>query len=129
MQRSDGGGGEGTPHYMAPEQFDRYGIISEAADIWGLAVTLYQCLTGKLPFGEKRTPPRKIQKAVEKLEDDARVMQNPPEEWIDILVTDEQQIKELELLIQYYEANEDYTKAASAFKQLTDLRKIQRDNE
>tara|TARA_X000001382_G_scaffold99914_1_gene74429 strand:- start:1674 stop:1925 length:252 start_codon:yes stop_codon:yes gene_type:complete len=70
-----------------------------------------------------------VKRIFEKLEDDARVMQNPPEDWIDILVTDEQQIKELELLIQYYEANEDYTKAASAFKQLTDLRKIQRDNE
>ena len=64
----------------------------------------------------------------EKLEEDARVMQGPPEDWIDILVTDEQQIKELELLIKYYEVNEDFIKAASAFKQLTDLRKIARDN-
>ena len=45
------------------------------------------------------------------------------------MVTDEQQMKELELLIQYYEVNEDFTKAASAFKQLNDLRKISRDNE
>lgn len=64
----------------------------------------------------------------EKLEEDARVMQSPPEDWIDILVTDEQQIKELELLIQYYEVNEDFIKAASAFKQLNNLRKIARDN-
>jgi DNA-binding SARP family transcriptional activator len=65
----------------------------------------------------------------EKLEDDARVMQEDPSEWLDIMVTDEQQMKELELLIQYYEVNEDFTKAASAFKQLSDLRKIQRENE
>tara|TARA_R110001599_G_C12142100_1_gene650706 strand:+ start:69 stop:326 length:258 start_codon:yes stop_codon:yes gene_type:complete len=64
----------------------------------------------------------------EKLEEDARVMQGDPSEWLDIMVTDEQQIKELELLIKYYEVNEDFTKAASAFKQLTDLRKIARDN-
>lgn len=64
----------------------------------------------------------------EKLEEDARVMQGDPSEWLDIMVTDEQQIKELELLIKYYEVNEDFTKAASAFKQLTDLRKIVRDN-
>ena len=64
----------------------------------------------------------------EKLEEDARVMQGDPSEWLDIMVTDEQQIKELELLIQYYEVNEEFTKAASAFKQLNDLRKIVRDN-
>ena len=56
-------------------------------------------------------------------------MQEDPSEWLDIMVTDEQQIKELELLIQYYEINEEFTKAASAFKQLNDLRKIIRDNE
>ena len=64
----------------------------------------------------------------EKLEEDARVMQGDPSEWLDIMVTDEQQIKELELLIQYYEVNEEFTKAASAFKQLNDLRKIVRNN-
>ena len=64
----------------------------------------------------------------EKLEADAKVMRDDPTEWMDIMVTDEQQMKELELLIQYYEVNEDFTKAASAFKQLNDLRKISRDN-
>lgn len=65
----------------------------------------------------------------EKLEADAKVMQEDPSEWLDIMVTDEQQIKELELLIKYYEANEDYIKAASAFTQLTTLRKAIRDAE
>jgi len=69
-----------------------------------------------------------VKRIFEKLEDDARVMQGDPSEWLDIMVTDEQQIKELELLIKYYEVNEDFIKAASAFKQLTDLRKIARDN-
>ncbi len=64
----------------------------------------------------------------EKLEADAKVMRDDPSEWLDIMVTDEQQIKELELLLQYYEVNEDFIKAASAFKQLNELRKIVRDN-
>ena len=64
----------------------------------------------------------------EKLEEDARVMQGDPSDWLDIMVTDEQQIKELELLIQYYEVNEDFIKAAAAFKQLNNSRKIARDN-
>ena len=70
-----------------------------------------------------------VKRIFEKLEDDARSMQEDPSEWLDIMVTDEQQMKELELLIQYYEVNEDFTKAAAAFKQLSDLRKIQRENE
>ncbi len=64
----------------------------------------------------------------DKLEADAKVMRDDPSEWLDIMVTDEQQIKELELLLQYYEVNEDFIKAASAFKQLNELRKIARDN-
>jgi len=69
-----------------------------------------------------------VKRIFEKLEEDARVMQGDPSEWLDIMVTDEQQIKELELLIQYYEVNEEFIKAASAFKQLNDLRKIVRNN-
>ena len=64
----------------------------------------------------------------EKLEADAKVMREDPSDWLDIMVTDEQQIKELELLLQYYEVNEDFIKAALAFKQLNELRKIARDN-
>ncbi|MDN3639276.1 serine/threonine-protein kinase [Simiduia curdlanivorans] len=39
----------GSPLYMSPEQLK--GIkVSEAADIYSLGVTMYQLLTGKLPF-------------------------------------------------------------------------------
>jgi hypothetical protein len=38
----------GTPWYMAPEQFR--GKAEAASDIYALAVTLYQMLTGHLPF-------------------------------------------------------------------------------
>ena len=38
----------GTPAYMAPETQD--GFISKESDIYGLAVCVYQSLTGQLPF-------------------------------------------------------------------------------
>ena len=64
----------------------------------------------------------------EKLENDARVMNGNPEDWIDELIPDEQQISELELLIKYYEQNEDYINAANAFKTLTSLKNIQKND-
>ncbi|MBI1785279.1 serine/threonine protein kinase, partial [Candidatus Sumerlaeota bacterium] len=39
----------GTPAYMAPEQITG-DSLTPAADIYGLAMTLYHCLTRKLPF-------------------------------------------------------------------------------
>lgn len=42
----------GTPAFMAPEQVDRgrFGPPSPATDLWGLAATLYFCLTNHTPF-------------------------------------------------------------------------------
>ncbi|NIM12580.1 MAG: SUMF1/EgtB/PvdO family nonheme iron enzyme, partial [Candidatus Aminicenantes bacterium] len=41
----------GTWPYMAPEQLSTdYGRENEQVDIWGLGVTMYQLLTGQLPF-------------------------------------------------------------------------------
>jgi serine/threonine protein kinase len=46
----------GTPSYMNPEQWGRDGAeptdADEASDVYALGVTLYQWLTGKLPYGE-----------------------------------------------------------------------------
>lgn len=43
----------GTPSYMNPEQWDDEPAAPDAAsDLYALGVTLYQWLTGKLPYGE-----------------------------------------------------------------------------
>jgi len=43
----------GTPEYMSPEQFMNSADVDFQADLWALAVTAYQCLTGELPFPGK----------------------------------------------------------------------------
>ena len=39
----------GTPYYMAPEQC-RGEEVGPAADVYALGITLFQCLSGKLPY-------------------------------------------------------------------------------
>ncbi|MEO6510389.1 MAG: serine/threonine-protein kinase [Nocardioides sp.] len=45
--------GFGTPGYMAPEQ-SRGGVVSAAADSWGLGATLYAAATGVPPLPDLR---------------------------------------------------------------------------
>jgi eukaryotic-like serine/threonine-protein kinase len=46
----------GTDRYMAPEQRGGVaGSIGPASDVWGLGVTLYEALSGHLPFEEGAT--------------------------------------------------------------------------
>ncbi|MHC4505648.1 MAG: serine/threonine-protein kinase, partial [Planctomycetota bacterium] len=42
----------GTPYYMSPEQFASARSVGPAADVWSLGVTLYQLLTGRLPWAD-----------------------------------------------------------------------------
>jgi eukaryotic-like serine/threonine-protein kinase len=68
------GRGLGTPHFMAPEQFRNAKNANARCDIYSLGATLYQMVTGELPFGrsngpleawmkkvqDELTPPRKL---------------------------------------------------------------------
>ncbi len=46
------GRGLGTPDFMAPEQFRNAKNSSIRCDVYSLGATLYQMVTGELPFGE-----------------------------------------------------------------------------
>ena len=45
--------GLGTPHFMAPEQFQGAKSVDKRADIYSLGATLYNAVTGLLPFDAK----------------------------------------------------------------------------
>jgi eukaryotic-like serine/threonine-protein kinase len=46
------GSGLGTPNFMAPEQFRNAKNADARCDVYSLAATLYQMVTGELPFGQ-----------------------------------------------------------------------------
>ncbi|MBI3552660.1 MAG: protein kinase [Elusimicrobia bacterium] len=48
----------GTPSYMPPESDS--GIVSKQGDVYALGVTLYEMLTGRLPYSAKAGAPEKI---------------------------------------------------------------------
>jgi hypothetical protein len=58
--------GLGTPNFMAPEQFRDAKHADARCDVYGLGATLYQMVTGELPF----RAPNPIDVLHKKLEDD-----------------------------------------------------------
>jgi serine/threonine protein kinase len=46
----------GSPHYMSPEQLLSSRTVDARTDIWALGVSLYQLLTGRLPFSGDTMP-------------------------------------------------------------------------
>jgi formylglycine-generating enzyme required for sulfatase activity/serine/threonine protein kinase len=48
--KTQSGAAFGTPHYMAPEQFEDASRVDERADVFALGVMLFQALCGQFPF-------------------------------------------------------------------------------
>ena len=58
----------GTPNYMAPEQIRQAELVDARSDVYGVAATLYQMVTGVIPFdgdGVRDTWDRKLKGRLE----------------------------------------------------------------
>jgi serine/threonine protein kinase len=69
----------GTPHYMAPEQWEKPLSVDHRADIFSLGVVFYEMLTGELPLGRFPPPSRKVQVDVRLDEVVLRALEKEPD--------------------------------------------------
>ncbi len=68
----------GTPFYMSPEQAQGKRQVDHRTDLWALAVIIFRCLTGKLPFSSNAFGDLVIQIVVEPLPVPSAVAPVPP---------------------------------------------------
>ena len=68
----------GTPYYMSPEQAQGIKTVDYRSDLWSLAVIVYQCVTGHLPFESEALGDLLMKIIVQPLPVPSQVAEVPP---------------------------------------------------